>query len=123
MVMQVIMDPLTSEAQQLLPVLLHLRDTAQVNVHMLLTPALETDTMPLQAYYAYASAPPPIAACGHKSDSSGAATSGDVAVAARAHFAKLPEDRVLTMSIDVPEGWLVEVLRSPHHGVQSMMLS
>jgi UDP-glucose:glycoprotein glucosyltransferase len=74
-----------------------------VDIELLLAPTIELTSMPLQTYYAYAMEAPP--AAGH---ACGAAAHWAVGGQA-ARFARVPQDRVLTMNVDVPESWLVEV--------------
>lgn len=84
---------------------------APVDVQLLLNPALDLQTMPLQAYYAYATAPPPVAACGMDSSGDRGAEGEEegAAAGAEARFEQVPGGRVLTMHVHVPEPWLVEV--------------
>lgn len=82
--------------RQLAHILLLLRRHLSADVELLLSPALELDSMPLTAYYAYAVPAIP-------TDMS------QQPAAVVAMLPRVPEHRVLTLNIEAPEAWLVEV--------------
>lgn len=110
-ILQVILDPVSPVAQRVAPLLKLLQDTAAVDVEIMLVPTQELEKMPLESYYAYA-APQRV----------GGAGGGALPLLAppAARFGALPQNRVLTMNVDVPEPWLTEARatdstwRKPH---------
>lgn len=89
------MDPLSVAAQQVASLLLPLRELLPLRVTVLLKPTPELDTLPLDTFYSFAMPP--------------AAPKADGTATAEAVLVGLPEQSVLTMSLHVPEAWLVEV--------------
>lgn len=107
--MQAILDPLSVTAQRLAPVLRMLQDYAAVDVHLMLVPESNVTSLPLRSYYSFAR-PSGAATKEH----SGLSLHGDPV----ASFFKLPEDRLLTMHVHMPEPWLIEV-RLPSNSLQA----
>ena len=103
--MQVVLDPLSPTAQRLAPLLVFLRNAAQADIELLLAPATELTSLPLKSYYAVALPQVDLPKCGAEKQQDESAGWG----APQAHFPRVPQDRVLTMGVDVPESWLVEV--------------
>lgn len=97
------MDPLSQVAQTAIPVLRYLRDHLGARVELLLNPATGHTDLPLKAYYAYALPEVPAA------DDTALASPPPLPSPPRAWFPRLPDRRVLTLNIAVPEAWLVEV--------------
>lgn len=96
--MDVILDPLTKDAQALAPVIRMLHQDLGAEVRVFLRPRLDLTDRPLSHYYEYAVPRVP--------------TGDDLAARAPAApgvvLARLPGEPILTMGMDVPEPWLVE---------------
>ena len=90
------LDPLSTSAQKIVPVLKHLRDHLNARVDLVLNPETKISDLPLKSYYAYSL--PEITS-----------SLMQFPQAPKAWFPRLPSRRVLTLNIAVPEAWLVEV--------------
>lgn len=104
---QALISPTTQMGRQLAHVLLLLRRHLSADVEMLLSPAVDLDAMPLTAYYAYAAPEVP-------------AEAATEPVPVVASLARIPGHMVLTLNVEAPEAWLVEVPLStsiPHAAV------
>lgn len=95
--MQALISPTTKLGRQLAHVLLLLHSQLSADVEMLLSPTLELNAMPLAAYYAYATP-----------NMQGGAPAEPAPVVASLH--QIPGNQVLTMNVESPEAWLVEVM-------------
>ena len=103
--MQVILDATSPTAQRVAPLLKLLHDVAAVDVELMLVPSQELAGMPLESYYAYA-----VPQLGGGGGGGGALP---LLAPPAARFGALPQRRVLTMNVDVPEPWLTEVRCQP----------
>lgn len=92
---QALISPTTQMGRQVAHILLLLRRHLSADVEMLLSPAVHLDAMPLTAYYAYAAPEVPLEAA---TELAPVVASVDV-----------PGHLVLTLNVEVPEAWLVEV--------------
>jgi UDP-glucose:glycoprotein glucosyltransferase len=104
---QAIVDPLSVMGQRLAPLLLSLRESANAIVEIVFSPKSDIKSMPLLSYYAFGTSPSVGACSKHGLDVGGMERPKE----ARAYFPQVPAERVLTMNVDVPEPWLVEVRR------------
>lgn len=93
---QALISPTTAMGRQLAHILLLLRRHLAADVEVLLSPAAQLDSMPLTAYYAYATPAIP------------ASTASEPAPVV-ASVARVPGHLVLTLNVESPEAWLVEV--------------
>mmetsp|Transcript_2448 Transcript_2448/g.8246 ORF Transcript_2448/g.8246 Transcript_2448/m.8246 type:complete len:1639 (-) Transcript_2448:772-5688(-) len=84
-----VLDPLTEAAQRAAPVLTTLRDVVGLEVTLILVPNTELSEVPLQKYYRFA-------LDAVESDS-------------KTVFTSLPRSHVLTLRIDTPEAWDVQI--------------
>jgi len=96
MVVQALISPTTTMGRQLAHVLLLLRQHLSADVELLLSPTLELDSVPLTAYYAYAAPAVP-------------ADMAHVPAAGMVTLPHVPGHLVLTLNVEAPEAWLVEV--------------
>ncbi|GAX78494.1 hypothetical protein CEUSTIGMA_g5933.t1 [Chlamydomonas eustigma] len=97
----VILNPLTRSAQRISQVLQLIRATLGCSVALYLNPQRDLTDLPLKAFYRYAL--PEFE--GHPSNTQPAPPV--------ATLMKLPQKRVLTINMDVPEPWLVEPVKAP----------
>ena len=83
-----IIDPLNKDVQRLMPILEAVRDKLHLPLRLVLAPTFDSsrDPLPLSSYYRFV-----------------AGTGTPAAI-----FSQLPKNHVLTMRLDVPEGWNVQ---------------
>lgn len=96
-----ILDPASRSAQKLAPILILLRSTINCNMKVFLTPVNQHSDMPVKNFYRYVVEP-----------EVQFLPSGELADGPIAKFTGLPANTLLTQTIQVPENWLVEVVRS-----------
>eukprot|EP00882_Tetradesmus_deserticola_P014252 GHRQ01015150.1.p1 GENE.GHRQ01015150.1~~GHRQ01015150.1.p1 ORF type:complete len:663 (+),score=343.25 GHRQ01015150.1:862-2850(+) len=99
-----IINPLTREAQRLSQVLVLLSDVLKPSIQIYLKPQMELSELPLKSFYRYAL---PDFRC----DEQGRIT---MPGAPSAYFNRLPQRRVLTLNLELPESWLVEPVMALH---------
>lgn len=92
--MQAAINPVSTTGRQLIHLLQYLHRTLNAHVEVLLNPETEVESMPLRAFYTFAEPHGPL--------SRGLGPT-------KAHLRDIPGNRVLTMCVEVPEEWLVEV--------------
>jgi UDP-glucose:glycoprotein glucosyltransferase len=95
LVVTAVLDPLSEAAQKIAPLLRTLRDVLGLRVRVVLVPPLEVSELPLKKFYRFVL------------DADGA--SGGGLRTAGAHFAGLPRQHTLTLRMEVPEAWNVQV--------------
>ena len=100
-----VLDPLSKQAQRLAPFLLELQASLGLSVTLHLNPELSISEFPLENFYRYVVSLTP------RFDASGAslAPSTDTAI-----FASLRTPQVLTLHVDAPEAWLIEVTEAAY---------
>uniref|UniRef100_A0A383VGR8 UDP-glucose:glycoprotein glucosyltransferase n=1 Tax=Tetradesmus obliquus TaxID=3088 RepID=A0A383VGR8_TETOB len=99
-----IINPLTREAQRLSQVLVLLADVLSPSVQIQLNPQMDLSELPLKSFYRYAL--PDFS----RDESGRIAMPG----APSAYFNRLPQRRVLTLNLELPESWLVEPVMALH---------
>ena len=100
-----VLDPLSKQAQRLAPFLLELQSSLGLSVTLHLNPELSISEFPLENFYRYVvSLTPRFDAKGNS-----LAPSTDTAV-----FASLRTPQVLTLHVDAPEAWLIEVTEAAY---------
>eukprot|EP00271_Cylindrocystis_brebissonii_P006379 TRINITY_DN19145_c0_g1_i1.p1 TRINITY_DN19145_c0_g1~~TRINITY_DN19145_c0_g1_i1.p1 ORF type:complete len:1550 (-),score=253.58 TRINITY_DN19145_c0_g1_i1:616-4587(-) len=92
-----LLDPLSSAAQSLAPLLLLLQDWFKVATKIIMNPRLSLAEVPLKNFYRYAQ-PPMVKDLADEGGSAGVT------------FLNLPGSRTLTLNLKVAEPWLVEPL-------------
>ncbi|XP_078310602.1 UDP-glucose:glycoprotein glucosyltransferase 1-like [Crassostrea virginica] len=100
---EVVLDPVSQEAQKIAPMIKVLRDVVNVDVKIYMNCRDKLSEMPVKNYYRYVLEPD----LTFKPD--GSLTSGPVA-----RFTDLPEKSILTMGVNPPESWLVESVKAAH---------
>ncbi|XP_013111446.1 UDP-glucose:glycoprotein glucosyltransferase [Stomoxys calcitrans] len=96
-----IVDPASRSAQKLAPILILLRQTINCNMKIFLTPVGQHSDMPVKNFYRYVVEP-----------EVQFTPSGELAEGPFAKFTGVPANSLLTQNLQVPENWLVEVVRS-----------
>ncbi|XP_073840354.1 UDP-glucose-glycoprotein glucosyltransferase [Musca autumnalis] len=96
-----IVDPASRSAQKLAPILILLRNTINCNMRVFLTPVTQHSDMPVKNFYRYVVEP-----------EVQFLPSGEMAEGPFAKFTGVPANSLLTQNLQVPENWLVEVVRS-----------
>ncbi|XP_005180667.1 UDP-glucose:glycoprotein glucosyltransferase [Musca domestica] len=96
-----IVDPASRSAQKLAPILILLRNTINCNMQVFLTPVTQHSDMPVKNFYRYVVEP-----------EVQFLPSGEMAEGPFAKFTGVPANSLLTQNLQVPENWLVEVVRS-----------
>lgn len=96
-----VLDPASTAAQRLAPLLLVLRRVVNCRIKLFVNPQDKNSDMPLKSFYRYVLEPE------LQFTSSGALTGG-----ALARFARLPRAPLLSMELRTPPNWLVECVKS-----------
>ena len=96
---QAAINPLSATGRQLSHLLQYLHTSLGADVDVILNPEYDIKSMPLQAYYAFATPQQGVTA--------GLAST-------KALLLNVPGNKVLTLSLEVPEAWLVEVWPTWH---------
>ncbi|XP_030027035.2 UDP-glucose:glycoprotein glucosyltransferase [Manduca sexta] len=96
-----VLDPASSAAQRLAPVLLVLRRVVNCRIKLFLNPQDKNSDMPLKSFYRFVLEPE------LQFSSSGSLSGG-----ALARFSRLPHAPLLSMELRTPSNWLVECVRS-----------
>ncbi|XP_075983141.1 UDP-glucose-glycoprotein glucosyltransferase [Anticarsia gemmatalis] len=96
-----VLDPASTAAQRLAPLLLVLRRVVNCRIKLFVNPQDKNSDMPLKSFYRYVLEPE------LQFTSSGALTGG-----ALARFARLPHAPLLSMELRTPPNWLVECVKS-----------
>ncbi|XP_071084353.1 UDP-glucose:glycoprotein glucosyltransferase 1-like isoform X2 [Haliotis cracherodii] len=102
-VVEVVVDPVSREAQKLSAILHVLRQSTNVEIRLYMNCKDKLSEMPLKNYYRYVLDPE----LTFKVD--GSYSRGPVG-----RFTDMPEKSLLTLNMDPPESWLVEAVRSPY---------
>jgi len=100
-----ILDPLSKQAQRLAPLMIELQAALGCTVTLHLNPDTAISEFPLENFYRYVVSLTPTF------DADGKALSH---VADMARFAKLKTPQVLTLHLDAPEAWLVQVTEAAY---------
>ncbi|CAH2099777.1 unnamed protein product [Euphydryas editha] len=96
-----VLDPASTAAQRLAPLLLVLRRVVNCRLRLFLNPQDKNSDMPLKSFYRYVLEPE------LQFSSSGAAGAG-----AAARFSRLPHAPLLSLELRTPPNWLVECVKS-----------
>ena len=81
--------------------LLFIKEKLKPNLKVILNPKTNLNKLPLESFYRYA-----------VDGSLDFNEDGSMAAGAHAVFANLPQQKTLTMNMDVPESWLVEAVHA-----------
>ena len=100
LLLQAVLNPLSKTTQQLSAVLSSLRMALSPDIQVLLNPIRDYSDMPLKTFYRFAV---PV-------DVEGIPPTAPAITS----FTTLPPHKTLTLGMDVPEGWLVQPVRSAH---------
>lgn len=100
---EAIVDPASAAAQKLAPILMVLKNLYNMDIKIFMNSREKLSEMPLKQYYRYVLDPE----LTFKSD--GTLTSGP-----SAQFSDLPNKSILTLGMNAPEGWMVEVVKSKY---------
>jgi UDP-glucose:glycoprotein glucosyltransferase len=92
--LQAVINPVSTTGRQLSHLLHYLHTSLHAEVEVVLNPDEKEESMPLNSYYTFAAPPvgPP-----------------EGVAATKAQLCNVPGNKILTMSVEVPEAWLVEV--------------
>ncbi|XP_034841093.1 UDP-glucose:glycoprotein glucosyltransferase [Maniola hyperantus] len=96
-----VVDPASSPAQRLAPLLLALRRVLNCRVQLFLNPQDKNSDMPLKSFYRYVLEPE------LQFNANGAQTAGAIA-----RFSRLPHAPLLSLDLRTPSNWLVECVKS-----------
>ncbi|XP_072935877.1 UDP-glucose:glycoprotein glucosyltransferase [Epargyreus clarus] len=96
-----VVDPASTAAQRLAPLLLVLRRVVNCHLKLFLNPTDKNSDMPLKSFYRY------VLEAELQWDARGAAAGG-----ALARFSRLPHAPLLSMELRTPPNWLVECVKS-----------
>ncbi|XP_026726157.1 UDP-glucose:glycoprotein glucosyltransferase [Trichoplusia ni] len=96
-----VLDPASTAAQRLAPLLLVLRHVVNCRIKLFVNPQDKNSDMPLKSFYRYVLEPE------LQFTSAGALTGG-----ALARFARLPHAPLLSLELRTPPNWLVECVKS-----------
>lgn len=96
-----VLDPASRSAQKLAPILILLRNTINCNMKVFLTPVPQHSDMPVKNFYRY------VVESEVQFNPNGEMMEGPLA-----KFTGVPANPLLTQNLQVPENWLVEVVRS-----------
>ncbi|KAJ2615865.1 killer toxin resistant protein [Coemansia sp. RSA 1365] len=99
---QVVLDPLSENAQKWVPILETLLSLPNVSLELWLNPKHKVEVLPVRRFYRY------LWPSGLEFDSAGDITDPEVV------FSSIPADPLLTLSMDVPTAWLVTAVDSIH---------
>ncbi|XP_056004849.1 UDP-glucose:glycoprotein glucosyltransferase 1-like isoform X3 [Ostrea edulis] len=100
---EVVLDPVSQEAQKIAPMIKVLRDVVNVDVKIYMNCRDKISELPVKNYYRYVLEPD----LDFKPD--GSLTTGPVA-----KFTDLPQKSILTLGVNPPESWLVESVKAAH---------
>ena len=103
--------PLSPAGQQLAPILAFLHESFHADVEVILNVQDEYSDLPLKSYYRYVTPKVPYAA--NTTGAEGVDWDGEL-FRPRAVVPSLPLRDILTLGMDVPESWLVSVVKSKH---------
>lgn len=96
-----LLDPASTAAQRLAPLLLVLRRVVNCHIQLFLNPQDKNSDMPLKSFYRYVLDPE------LQFNSDGALSGGPIA-----RFSRLPHAPLLSMELRTPTNWLVECVKS-----------
>lgn len=99
--MEIIMDPASREAQKLVPILITLKEVANINIKIFMNCKDKLSELPLTNFYRYVLEPD------LNFNADGSASPGPLA-----RFENLPQKSLLTLNMHPPESWLVESVKS-----------
>lgn len=95
-----LVNPLSGNAQKLMPVLKFLNNLIPAKISVFLHPYLSQESMPLKQYYRAALPQLTFSQDGTL----------EAVAASKAHFQDLPEHKLLTLNPETPAAWLIEPL-------------
>ncbi|XP_046852680.1 UDP-glucose:glycoprotein glucosyltransferase 1-like isoform X2 [Xenia sp. Carnegie-2017] len=98
-----VLDPLSKDAQKLIPILMVLRNITEVNLKIYMNCREKLSELPLKRFYRYVLTP------NLQFDDN-----GNLVSEPRAEFTDIPETPLLTMNLDIPQAWMVEAVKSPY---------
>ncbi|XP_065177513.1 UDP-glucose:glycoprotein glucosyltransferase 1-like [Sycon ciliatum] len=98
-----IIDPLTESAQRLAPLLQVLQNVTSVDITVFMNPKSKLSELPVKRFYRYVLEP-----------SMEFTKTGSACTSVAAVFSDLPDSILLTLKMDVPQPWMVEVVRSAY---------
>ncbi|PIA18295.1 hypothetical protein COEREDRAFT_13858 [Coemansia reversa NRRL 1564] len=99
---QVVLDPLSENAQKWVPILETLLSLPNVSLELWLNPKYKVEVLPVRRFYRY------LWPSGLEFDSVGDIADPEVV------FSSIPADPLLTLNMDVPTAWLVTAVDSIH---------
>ncbi|XP_029640881.2 LOW QUALITY PROTEIN: UDP-glucose:glycoprotein glucosyltransferase 1-like [Octopus sinensis] len=100
---EVIMDPVSREAQKLIPILITLQSVANMNIKIYMNCKDKLSELPLTNFYRYVLDP-----------ELKFSVDGNAISVPYAKFESLPQKSLLTLNMHPPESWLVEAVKSPY---------
>lgn len=100
---EAIVDPVSTAAQKMAPILMVLREVANMDITLFMNSQDKLSEMPLKSYYRYVLEPEMT----FKDD-------GSLTLGPSAKFTNLPQKSILTLGMQPPESWLVESVRTQY---------
>ena len=105
LIIDALLDPLSEAGKKFGSILLHIISVFECEVNLVLNPLAELQDLPLKQFYRY------VAANSLSFDASGTI---DTSVEATAIFPNLPTKTLFSMSLDVPDSWVVDAVAAPY---------
>lgn len=105
LVIDALLDPLSHAGKKFSSLLLQLVASFDAEVNLVLNPVTELAELPLKQFYRY------VAASAPRFDAQGTL---DASHELTAVFERLPSKTLFSMSLDVPDAWLVEAVAAPY---------
>ncbi|XP_077147439.1 UDP-glucose:glycoprotein glucosyltransferase 1 isoform X1 [Ranitomeya variabilis] len=98
-----IVDPVTKAAQRMAPLLLVLNQIVNMNLRVFMNCQSKLSEMPLKSFYRYVLEPEVVFTSDHK-----------IAPGPIAKFLDMPQSPLFTLSLNTPDSWMVESVRTPY---------
>jgi len=117
-----VVDPLSPVAQRIAPLLLSLRaGLAPASLRVLLNPVPDLTALPLSTFYA--ASLPTFKSAGEEVGGSGALPPLGEPLPPAASLTGLPAQKILTLNLHVPEGWLAEAVDAGRADLDNIVLA
>ncbi|KAE8604939.1 hypothetical protein XENTR_v10014902 [Xenopus tropicalis] len=98
-----VVDPVTKAAQRLAPLLLVLKQVLNMNLRVFMNCQSKLSEMPLKSFYRYVLEPEVMFT-----------SQKNIAPGPIAKFLDMPQSPLFTLSLDTPDSWMVESVRTPY---------
>ncbi|XP_073432558.1 UDP-glucose:glycoprotein glucosyltransferase 1 isoform X2 [Dendrobates tinctorius] len=98
-----VVDPVTKAAQRMAPLLLVLNQIVNMNLRVFMNCQAKLSEMPLKSFYRYVLEPEVVFTSDYK-----------IAPGPIAKFLDMPQSPLFTLSLNTPDSWMVESVRTPY---------